>query len=71
MTTTTTHRLAALRADAGYSVRGAAREMGLARGTLERAERGESIHPATAKLIADFYGVKVTDIWPVDDREAA
>jgi lambda repressor-like predicted transcriptional regulator len=45
--------------------------MGLARGTLERAERGDSVHPGTAKVIADFYGVKVTDIWPVEDRTAA
>ena len=68
-TATTTQKLVRLRADAGLSLRGAARQMHLARATVERAERGETIHPSTAKVMADFYDVRVTDIWPVEARE--
>lgn len=63
--------LEAERLNRGLSVRGAAKKIGIARGTLENAERGESIHPASAKQIADFYECLVTDIWPVADRSAA
>lgn len=59
------------RLNRGLSINAAAIEMGIARGSLVKAERGELPHPAVAKLIADFYGVLVTDIWPVEDRTAA
>lgn len=59
-------RLEELRLNKGLSARQAAQQIGLARETLARAERGEGVHPGSAKLIADFYGVKVTDIWPVE-----
>lgn len=59
------------RLNLGLSVPDAAVAIGVARGTLVKAERGEMPHPAQAKLIADFFGVKVTDIWPVADRTAA
>lgn len=60
-------KLLELRRDKGLSVRAAAEEIGVARATLERAERGESVYPGTAKLIADFYEVRVTEIWPVEE----
>lgn len=65
--------LVSARLNKGLSVRGAARKIGIARETLAAAERDESVHPGTAKKIADFYGVQVTTIWPVDepDRSAA
>lgn len=60
----------AARMNRGLSTRAAAIAIGVARQTLEDAESGERIPlPATAKKIADFYDVKVTDIWPVDDPE--
>jgi transcriptional regulator with XRE-family HTH domain len=61
--------LEAERLNRGHSLRSAAKAIGVERGTLERAERGLGVHPASAKKIADFYGVKVTDFWPVDDDE--
>lgn len=59
------------RLNRGLSVSDAATTIGVARGTLLKAERGEVVWPPLAKRIADFYGVRVTDIWPVEDRSAA
>lgn len=59
--------IVAARLNMGHSIRSAAKEIGISRDTLAKAERGEDVHPATAKLIADFHEVKVTDIWPVKD----
>jgi transcriptional regulator with XRE-family HTH domain len=59
------------RRNKGLSVREAAIEIGISRETLARAERGDGVHAGTAKQIADFYGVLVTDLWPVDDQAAA
>lgn len=61
-----TVNLKAERLNRGYSIRGLARQLEISAPTLQRAEDGEQIHPATAKAIADFYGYKVTDIWPLD-----
>lgn len=58
--------LVAARLNRGLSQRAAAEEIGVNRGVLERAEAGKKIHPANAKLIADFYEIAVTDF-----REAA
>lgn len=58
--------LEAERLDRGLSALQAAEEMGIAPGTLQRAERGLGIHPASKKAIADFYGFRVRDIWPVE-----
>ena len=55
------------RLNQGLSVNRAAIAIGIARGSLQKAEAGEMPHPAVAKQIADFYGVKVTDVWPVDE----
>jgi lambda repressor-like predicted transcriptional regulator len=57
-----------VRLNRGLSLRQAAEQIGIHRRTLDRAERGDSVHPGNAKLIADFYGVRVTDIWPVEPR---
>lgn len=58
------------RLNRGLSLRQAAKRIGIDRRTLERAERGDGVHPGSAKLIADFYGVQVVDIWPVRERAA-
>lgn len=57
--------IVAERINRGLSLAQAAFEIGIARGTLVKAESGEMPSPANAKRIADFYGCKVTDIWPV------
>jgi transcriptional regulator with XRE-family HTH domain len=66
-----TASLTEARLNRGLSLRGAAQAIGIARATLERAERGGSVHPGSAKQIADFYDVQVTDIWPVSPKAAA
>ena len=59
------------RLNRGLSMSGMAREVGISRGTLERAENGEPIHPAKALKIAEYLGVEVTDIVAVDGEAAA
>lgn len=61
-----TINLTAERLNRGLSVRGLAEEIGVNAPIIQRAESGESIHPSNAKRIADFYGYKVTDIWPIE-----
>lgn len=59
------------RLNKGLSVRQLAAEIKVSAASVARAEAGESIHPANAKRLADFYGKSVTDIWPVDSPKAA
>lgn len=62
--------LRAERLNRGLSTRVASERIGISRQTLEDAEHGRRRpRPAAAKRIADFYGVLVTDIWPVEDPE--
>jgi lambda repressor-like predicted transcriptional regulator len=63
--------LVAERLNRGLSTREAAREIGVSQDILLRAENGSTPQPRHAKKIADFYEVKVTEIWPVPDRDAA
>ncbi len=53
------------RVNAGYSIRGLAKELHIAAPTLVRLEGRQGVHPAIAKKVADFFGVKVTDLMPV------
>ena len=64
--------LKALRLDRGLSARAAAGEIGLEQQTLLNAEKGAfTPRPENAKKIADFYGLKVTEIWPVEKPSEA
>lgn len=39
---------------------------------VKRAEDGAAVHPGHAKRLSDFYGIRVTDWYPVaEDRAAA
>jgi transcriptional regulator with XRE-family HTH domain len=58
--------LARERVNRGFTVRGLARELGVAEQTIRRLENGEMVHPAKAKVVADFFGCKVTDLMPVE-----
>lgn len=63
--------LVAARLNRGLSTREAAERIGISQDVLLRAEGGESTpYPRHAKKIADFYGVQVTDIWPVEPTPA-
>lgn len=64
-----TFGLAEARLNKGLSVRACARDIGIHEASLRSLENGGSVHPATAKKVADYFGVRVTDIMPV--REAA
>ena len=63
--------LRAARQNQGLTLREAAARIGVDFTAIQRAELGARPFPANAKKIADFYGVQVTDIWPVKDRSAA
>lgn len=65
-----TFDLRSARLNKGLSLRACADEAGIDMHALWRAEHGKSPSPSTAKKIADFYGVKVTTIWPVADPGA-
>jgi transcriptional regulator with XRE-family HTH domain len=63
--------LAEQRLNAGYSIKALARELGVHEHAIRKLEAGGTIHPANAKKIADKFGVKVTDLMPLDPTEAA
>ena len=50
------------RLNRGLSIRQAAKASGVAQETFRRLERGERIQPASAKKVADFFRVQVTDL---------
>lgn len=52
------------RLNRGLSVRALARECEVPEQAVRRLEAGERITPGNAKKIADFFGVKVTDLPP-------
>jgi transcriptional regulator with XRE-family HTH domain len=58
-----------LRVNRGLSIEAAALEMEIETATLRRAELGVSKPQArNAFRIAQFYGLKVTDIWPLQKQ---
>lgn len=61
------------RLNAGLSLSAVSEQIGVPKRLLAELENGVPVrpHPHNAKRLADFYGVKVTDIWPVDDLEPA
>lgn len=63
--------LTASRLNAGHTRVSLAEAVGVPRYTVDRLEKGLSIHPASAKRIADYFGVKVTDLMPAQQRDAA
>jgi transcriptional regulator with XRE-family HTH domain len=63
--------LEAARLNRGLTVKEASERMGVARETLVKAERGIRPRADSAKRIADFYEVLVTDLWPVEPKAAA
>jgi ribosome-binding protein aMBF1 (putative translation factor) len=62
--------LTTARLNEGLSIRGLARELDIPEQSIRRLESGFGINPATAKKIADKFGVAVTDL-PVFAERAA
>jgi hypothetical protein len=58
--------LSAARVNQGHSVRTLAIELDIDYRTLQRLEEGKPIHPAKAKIVADYFDVLVTDLMPVE-----
>lgn len=58
------------RLNSGHTIRSLARELDVSEQSIRRLEAGEGVRPAIAKKVADYFGVQVTDLMPVD-REAA
>ncbi len=54
----------------GLSRRQFAERIGVPEQSIRRLERGLGIHPANAKKVADYLGVKVTDLLPVEEAAA-
>lgn len=52
--------------NAGHSIRSLARLLKIDRRTLERLESGKSVYPSKAKVVADHFGVQVTDLMPLE-----
>lgn len=63
--------LTSARLNAGYSIKALARELDVHEHAIRRLETGEGVHPATAKKVADKFGVQVTDLMPLDTNGVA
>lgn len=66
----TLEELKAARLNKGLNLRQAAEQIGVSTETLRQIELGSRPTPGVGKLIADFYEVRFTDIWPVEERAA-
>lgn len=62
--------LKASRLDKGLNIPQAAKAIGVTTDILQRAENGAQPRPKAAKRIADFYELRVTEIWPVEELAA-
>lgn len=58
------------RLNRGLSARQVALEIGIAQETFRRLEDGEPVHPSSAKKVADYFGVRVTDLMPAQETAA-
>jgi transcriptional regulator with XRE-family HTH domain len=59
------------RLDRGFSQTKIAKEIGISKSAWGRLENGESISPANALKVATYFGLSVTQLWPIDDTAAA
>lgn len=62
--------LVTARLNAGLTQRALAKQAGVGLATVQRLEGRLGARPANAKKLADYFGVKVTDLMPTD-RQAA
>jgi len=58
--------LSSARVNRGHTIRSLAAELEIDWRTLARLEEGQPIHPAKALKVADYFGVQVTDLMPMD-----
>lgn len=62
--------LAQLRFDAGLTPEELGDKVGIAGRTIRRLEEGTRPTPRVAKAIADHFGVKASDLWPLEEVAA-
>jgi ribosome-binding protein aMBF1 (putative translation factor) len=62
--------LATARINRGHSIRGLARALSVHEHTIRRLEQGHAVRPESAKPIADYFEVKVTDLMPLEAEAA-
>jgi hypothetical protein len=62
--------LSSARVNRGHTIRSLANELRIDWRTLTRLEEGQPIHPAKAKLVADYFDVQVTDLMPIESEAA-
>lgn len=67
------NRLKLLRYERGAEMTEVAEATGVTRQTLRRLESGETVQPsaATAKALAEFYGITVAELLGVEQKDAA
>lgn len=53
----------------GFSRRSFADEVGVPEPSIRRLERGLGVHPGRAKKVADYFGLRVTDLLGSDGSE--
>lgn len=64
------NRLRDLRLDKGLSLRAAAESIGIKEWVLRSAEKGRHRpQPRNALLIAQFYDVRTSEIWPASEED--
>ena len=59
------------RMNRGLSLDALSKQIDVPRNTISRVENGATPVPETRLKLAEFYGKKVTEIWPVDEKAAA
>jgi hypothetical protein len=63
--------LSAARVNRGHTIRSLSAELEIDWRTLTRLEEGKPIHPAKALVVAEYFGVQVTDLMPIEPQAAA
>ena len=61
--------LRAARLNAGLAQRQLAKTCKVSLSTIQGLEDGKGAHPRNAKKVADFFGVLVTDLMPLDSGD--
>lgn len=59
-----------MRVDAGLSPNDLGAHLGISGNSIREAEKGANTHPRHKLQIADFFGLRPTDIWPIDGKHA-
>jgi transcriptional regulator with XRE-family HTH domain len=59
------------RLNRGFSQSQIAEEIGISSSVWGRLENGESVSPKNAHKVATYFGLTVTELWPINAEAAA